>query len=1222
LGRILATLATILILVLGAAFAVPAFVDWNSYRSAIAKEASAVLGRKVSILGDIDIVLLPEPHLRANNVAAGNGKADGVLLTAGAVDVSLSLEALFGGRLDARKLRLVHPVLTLDFSRTLAEADAGAEDGALPFTAGLRSVEIEDGRISVFSRSGGAAEALALTRINGTASAAAPGNAFHFNGQISKDGRQYEVKLSASPHDAGLKLTGSATGTASKVSLQADGVLNAGEDPDFEGSLSVNVPQAEGDANRLPFDLQAKSTARIGLADASLSDLELTLDPQNRAQVLTGSANIAFGTRTASAALKARSLDADALLNGAVWPGGSAPGDWSALTAAADNLLWLYQDYTLGLELEAGQVQLKGEPIEDVKLHGLRTPKRWLFDQALATLPGDAAVKLAGTLTKPAQASQLIASVSLEGKSLGRLTRWLVPSTPTGGRVPLGAFDVKGSLTLSPDIFAFEGVTGSLDGTPFKAGLHFDKGPVRRLQASLSGDNFDLSAFDGAAENAGVWSPDSLKSAWQAGLAQMAGMLGGGPEGFDTADIDISAGGIKTDAAEAKNVAVHVKFDSDLITVSKLSAETVSGLVLRAEGSVPLRGSGQGRFGGRLEAKSPQAIVQLASIAGYDRGSIERHAADMAPAALSISYNAETPGTATAQLDGNLGPARVEGSAEFKGALSDWKTGGISAQLKFSEPDGNKFIWLLFPEAVLAPGASPSPGFLSISLNGPPDALHTSASLATAALQIKLDGATGLKPLSFKGKASASSDIPEQFLPVSALALLGGEPKANLRVSANIAASPGRLEARELNAEAPGNLVAGQLALETAGSITQVDANLRAEKASLPSLFGYFLSATPGDAIALAVPPTLGAPPPPPDIWSGTPFQYSAFHNTEGVILLSAKTMTLSGTLALSDAQLHASLDKGRLQIEELSGNTLGGSLGASLSLTAKGSAVAGEAEISINGADLSALASPGTAPAVTGQASLSLAVSGQGLSPRGLVSVLSGRGTISVADGELTKLSPSGMQARAEELLAQQLPLTEDAVTKKVLEAVQAEDFPFRRLKIPVTVSDGILEIRGASFRGEDATVRMEAYADLNKAQVDSTWQMGVSSDRHQKWPPVKVMVSGPLRELGARPRTLAAEDFVRTILVRKMEGDISRLEGLNKPPGTAAKPSPPARPPSAWTATQEPATPQKQRRKRDKDKPGEAPAAKPSEPAPARSFEQRMRDALENMTGAPAAR
>ena len=145
------------------------------------------------------------------------------------------------------------------------------------------------------------------------------------------------------------------------------------------------------------------------------------------------------------------------------------------------------------------------------------------------------------------------------------------------------------------------------------------------------------------------------------------------------------------------------------------------------------------------------------------------------------------------------------------------------------------------------------------------------------------------------------------------------------------------------------------------------------------------------------------------------------------------------------------------------------------------------------------------------------------------------------------------------------QLPLTEDTIKKKALEAVQSADFKFHHLKIPLTIHDGMLEIRRASFRGRDSTVRMEAYLDLFNMQADTTWQAGVSSDRRMKWPPVKIQMSGPLRELGAKPRVLSAEDFVRAVLVRKMEGDITRLESLNKP--QAAAPS--------WATKQEPAPP-----------------------------------------------
>ncbi len=112
------------------------------------------------------------------------------------------------------------------------------------------------------------------------------------------------------------------------------------------------------------------------------------------------------------------------------------------------------------------------------------------------------------------------------------------------------------------------------------------------------------------------------------------------------------------------------------------------------------------------------------------------------------------------------------------------------------------------------------------------------------------------------------------------------------------------------------------------------------------------------------------------------------------------------------------------------------------------------------------------------------------------------------------------------------------------------------------------MLEIPRASFRSrdnKDGTVRMEAYLDLSTMQADTTWQAGVSSDRRAKWPPVKVQMAGPLRELGGRPRALSAEDFGRTILVRKMEGDMTRLESLNKPQAGAP----------TWATKQEAAPP-----------------------------------------------
>ncbi len=1076
-----------------------------------------------------------------------------------------------------------------------------------PIAAGVTSLEIEEGRVSVFYAPD-QPEALTLTAVDGTLFAPPHSNSYRFNGRVSQKSQHFDIKFlaAAAAGGSGVKLTGSVLDLASKTVFQADGVLGAGNAPAFEGAVAFTAPQAAALAGA-PFEVQVKARANINPAGLALSDLVLTMDPENRPQILIGSANAAFAAKTADIAFHARSLDADGLLAGGngLTSSAAAPAGWGNIRAVADRLLWLYPDFGLRLSFAADQVQLRGELIEGVKVEGARNGQRWVFDGAQAALPGETAIKLAGAFAKVAGKSELTALASLEGKNLGRLNRWIAPPAANARPAPARAFTLKGLLTLSDEVTAFTNVAGDVDGTPFTANLRLDKAPIRKLQVSLAGDSFDLSSLETGQSGADALSAESAKAAWQAGLAQLAPVLGDDPASFDMADVDVSAGSIKTSFIEARNVAIQLKFNRDLLTVTKLSAETADGLSLRGEGVVPLRGAGQGRFDGRVEARSAPAVLKVAALAGYDADSLSgRRAEDFAPALLSINYGAEAQAAnATAQVNGNLGAARVDGRVQLKGGLADWRTGRLSVLLGVSAIDGDKLVALLFPRAVFTAAALATPGNISIRADGTSERLDTSASIKAAALQAQIDGTAEIKAgsLAFNGKALASSPAPEQFLPPVLLALLGGERQGNLRVETNLAFGPGHIDAAKLKAESAKNLVTGRLAIGTADRSTHVDADLKADQLSLPVIMGYVLTQPPPDRFPLVTAANGAAPS--QGIWSDRPFALSTFQDTTAKIMLAAKTMKLGDAFVVTDAQLAARLENSRLDVEKLEGKAMGGELAASLNLNARGGAVSADARIFLSNADLSALPSSGSPPIVTGRASLSLRASGQGLSPRGLLPVLQGRGSIALSDGQLSKFSPRGVQKSAEDMLAAQQPLNEDAIKKKVLEASQSGDFKFHHLTIPVTIRDGMLEIRRASFRNREGTVRMEAYLDLSTMQADSTWQAGVSSDRRAKWPPVKVQLSGPLRELGGRPRTLAAEDFVRAVLIGKMEGDITRLESLNKAPQAAATPS--------WPAKQEPA-PKPARRKRDQENP---PAAQAGAAAGAPSeFEKRMRDALQS--------
>jgi hypothetical protein len=427
--------------------------------------------------------------------------------------------------------------------------------------------------------------------------------------------------------------------------------------------------------------------------------------------------------------------------------------------------------------------------------------------------------------------------------------------------------------------------------------------------------------------------------------------------------------------------------------------------------------------------------------------------------------------------------------------------------------------------------------------------------------------------------------------------------------------TPGRFDASKLSAGSAKNAVSGRISFDASGSVPALDADLKADRISAPALLAYFISSEQSQLIVLT---GNGPASTVPDIWTDRPFSTPAFQNASAKVSLEAKTLKLSDAISLTDGRAAIELQNGRLEIQKLEGKTLGGELTASLRLEAQGKGIAATTRFSLSNLDLANLPEAGTPALLAGRASVSLTASGQALSPRGIISNLQGRGHIVMSDGQISKLSPAAVQKGAEDLLAGQLPLTEDVITKKVSEASQSQDFKFQHLKVPFVIRDGMLEIRRASFRNRDGTVRLQAYLDIAKLQADSTWQAGVSSDREAKWPPVKILISGQLRELGARPRSVGAEDFVRAVLVKKMEGDINRLENLNKPQAAspAAAPAPPA-----WTAKQEPAKRTGQQKKREDGKAqrgaADANAARTqSQTLPGASqrpdFESRMRDVL----------
>ncbi|HEY4193296.1 MAG TPA: hypothetical protein VGM46_11680, partial [Mesorhizobium sp.] len=61
LARLFVIVGGLLVLALCAALVGPYFVDWTGYRADFEREASVILGRKVTVQGDATARLLPFP---------------------------------------------------------------------------------------------------------------------------------------------------------------------------------------------------------------------------------------------------------------------------------------------------------------------------------------------------------------------------------------------------------------------------------------------------------------------------------------------------------------------------------------------------------------------------------------------------------------------------------------------------------------------------------------------------------------------------------------------------------------------------------------------------------------------------------------------------------------------------------------------------------------------------------------------------------------------------------------------------------------------------------------------------------------------------------------------------------------------------------------------------------------------------------------------------------
>jgi hypothetical protein len=1194
-NNLLIAIAVFAITVLGALFAVPHFIDWNSYRSAFEEEARNVIGREVEVDGDIKLHLLPTPYLRVEKVRIADATAALTehFFKADSLSLKLSIAPLLRGVVEANEIEFQRPVLRLALDANggwnwQSFAQALGSTGYVPANVTLTSLKVVDGMLAFHGADG--VERARLDGVNGELSTPALDGPYRFRGTFSSGGATREIRIgTATPEPDGkvpLRVSLRLLDTGASYVLEARAADLMGK-ARLEGGLTARLPVAgpapaavrasSGSDEEPGMDLretplEVKAAIKADVNGAQFSDLTLTFELGDRPQVVTGTARAAWRSPvTLDMDLTSRWLDIDRMVGAAE---GTGPAASTAKLAAWVRDL-LPTDAVAGLRISVDQANLAGEAIGPVRLVLARSAGKLDISELRTNLPGGSRLDLKGEVAGAGEGLGYRGTIGIKGGSASRFMAW---ATGNGVKVAPdaeGPFDLRAQVALDSAQLAVRDLAGSLAGTSLKGSGRYKWIGRPELAVALEGGKLDarslvpadLSLFDlfASLARAASTKPDDRR-ATDAG-SSLSGLL--------QADLDVQlkAGQLITAARTYRDISAAVVTKGDSLKQLALRLAGDGGYNLELEGKVDnLASTPKGTVRGHVVADTPDSIAPIAALLGVPTAFRPGDSREQAIAPLRLAgiltFGSRTPTSADLTLDGEGSGAVIKVNARFEGAAGGWRAGRADITASVESGDGAKLAKLLFPTSMLPGRATAAkPGRILVRATGiPSEGLTSVASVDAAGTALSFRGQVQMADAGPK----VNGDLEVRSGEGTALAALAGFPPLfrvdGVPVSARLklAVDGGTISMDKLALQLGASKLSGSITLSGAGP-RRIDANLTADDLSVGMLLSPLLDRRFGAASA-AEAVLLGANP-----WPDEPFSAAVLDAFEGRVRLSSRRLALAEDLALERAKLNVLVRPGKIEAKEITGTALAGEFKGALSIEKAGAGVEMRGSL---GFDVALGEIPGARPArVGGPMTGRIEFAGRGLSPRAVVAALQGEGSVGFAEAKLPTLTPGIVTAAADAALKAEPGKLAGVVRQTLTSGLGAGALPLKRATVSLEIADG--QVRSGPLVVETREGRSSATArlDLKALKLDSQWRVEANAPAPgaatKMLPAVVVSYRAPLAALSTAETQIDTAALEQELSARRIERDMEELERLRKlnegdPMRKALDPTLPAPPPT----------------------------------------------------------
>ncbi|MBX3570001.1 MAG: AsmA protein [Rhizobiaceae bacterium] len=1129
MARLFVAIGGLIVLVLSVALVGPYFVDWTSYRADFEREASVILGRKVTVNGAAEARLLPFPSVTFSDVSVGAGAGGEPAMTIETFSMDAELAPFLHGEFLIFDMRMVRP-------KALVQVGA---DGTIDWSVrpsapiainnvALEKLTITDGRLEV--RHGLSGRTHLVTDINAAVSAKSLAGPWRIDATAKLDGKAATLSISSGVADqnGGIRLRVKAQPEGTPLVVDAEGEARFAETGlAFDGTFRLAQTPARAEAVddvvvQAKTDPGSRANGRFRLDNGGLDVPEFRFEsgPLEAPYTADGRANVTFD---ADPRFVVEAKGAQVRFDEAIGAGGGALTLERRVAALEAALLALPRPTMPGtVTVDLPAVVVGDTTVRDVRLSAEPAAGGWVVKSAAATLPGRTTLEADGFLGTDGEL-QFRGSLLLAVAQPSGFAAWVAKDIDEAIRkLPAAGFSAKVEMSHRRQVL--RDLELALGNATFKGEID-SRQPDDAKQTvfvRLDGGALDL---DGVAAFASLFVSDAGRSRFQA----------------SDFDFEIRAGPVSVAGLAAEHVDTALRLRDRQLEIDRLAIAGLAGASISATGSVKdFPESPTGTLDASIIAVDLAPLVQLAAANFPDNALLRQLGLRAARAPQLFSEaRADIVASAAANDDGSTSLAvSLQGNAggsALSGSLTATTRGGdlTGAPLSLSLSARNADAAVLLAAAGLPtlPVASLGGGELTVSAEGvAANGMKTRLELRGEHMQAAFEGTAGVGEdgATAKGALQLSTDDIEPWLMTTGASFPGIGFGLPVDLSAQADYASDLLVLNGIDGALGEVAVGGDLNADLKNGLPHLSGALVLDQFTLDPFAATVLGA---DALASE-----------DGGWSRTPFAEKPMPPFLADIDLSAATLS-AGNLDLFDATLGFRLDAEGLRIENLKAGLAGGRLTGQGEL--KNTAGTGllDAQFKLAGANL---ATSGRAGGISGKADLSASVTGSAKSLDGLISSLAGSGSAHIETPLLRGIDPHALPDLLRRADAIGRDIDAAATAGFAGDVVGRGDFAGDPVDMALTLAGGVVRSPPLKVTGDAAGLSAELRVDLESGTADLSGSVVFDAGEDAlvgSEPAVRFTVAGPVTE---PTLTFDSEPLAQFLTQRALEREQARVEAM----------------------------------------------------------------------------